>query len=315
MRYLSLFSGIGGFEVAIHQVFGSKATCVGYSEIDKDAIKEYERHYPDHQNLGDINFIKKKDIDKLGEIDLVVGGFPCNDLSSARHVARPGLDGVKSGLFWIMLKVLKWILKSNPFVQIIIENNASMAHKWRDMITNELSRVFKRHVYCNYFDSSQWVLQRRRRFYWTLKEIPEYKGKQLQTFEDVLESTVSSKYLVSDTMIKSKNQPYHEGKSGIIWDLDKKMFKPVPYKTRWKSSISIVTDNHIKCFTTTRHDNILYDLRFEPPILRYFTKKEISILFGFPYDYIKSESPHITQKLFGMTVVPPVIKHIISHLF
>lgn len=60
MRYLSLFSGIGGFEVAIHQVFGHQAKCVGYSEIDKHAIAEYGRHYPSHKNLGDITKIKER---------------------------------------------------------------------------------------------------------------------------------------------------------------------------------------------------------------------------------------------------------------
>lgn len=65
MRYLSLFSGIGGFEVAIHQFYEEKrekedAICVGYSEIDKHAIAEYARHYPDHHNLGDVTKLKKR---------------------------------------------------------------------------------------------------------------------------------------------------------------------------------------------------------------------------------------------------------------
>jgi site-specific DNA-cytosine methylase len=39
-----LFSGIGGFELAIHSVFPN-AECVGYSEIDKYAIKTYRKHF------------------------------------------------------------------------------------------------------------------------------------------------------------------------------------------------------------------------------------------------------------------------------
>lgn len=93
MRYLSLFSGIGGFEVALHSVFGKDAECYGYTEIDKHAISEYERHYPFHDNVGDVKNIKKKTIDRIGKNDLIVGGFPCSDLSSMNHKGRQGLDG------------------------------------------------------------------------------------------------------------------------------------------------------------------------------------------------------------------------------
>ena len=50
-RYLSLFSGIGGFESAIHSVFPA-AECVGYSEVDKFALRCYQHHFPNHVNLG-----------------------------------------------------------------------------------------------------------------------------------------------------------------------------------------------------------------------------------------------------------------------
>lgn len=48
MRYFSMFSGIGGFELGI----GKLGTCVGYSEIDKYAIKVYEGQFNGHTNYG-----------------------------------------------------------------------------------------------------------------------------------------------------------------------------------------------------------------------------------------------------------------------
>ena len=50
MKYISLFSGIGGFEVAIHRKWPN-AVCLGYSEIKPSAIKVYETHFPDHINI------------------------------------------------------------------------------------------------------------------------------------------------------------------------------------------------------------------------------------------------------------------------
>ena len=46
IKYLSLFSGIGGFELAIQSIFPN-AECVGFSEIDKHAIKTYKKHFPE----------------------------------------------------------------------------------------------------------------------------------------------------------------------------------------------------------------------------------------------------------------------------
>ena len=62
MKYLSLFSGIGGFELAIQSVFPN-AECIGFSEIDKYAIQTYLKHYPEHKNLGSVT-----DINPLQEL-------------------------------------------------------------------------------------------------------------------------------------------------------------------------------------------------------------------------------------------------------
>ena len=69
MKYFSTFSGIGGFELGI----GNRGECVGYSEIDKYAIKVYEKQF-DHKNHGDITRIREKE---LPDFELFVGGFPC----------------------------------------------------------------------------------------------------------------------------------------------------------------------------------------------------------------------------------------------
>lgn len=83
MKYLSLFSGIGGFELGI----GDMAECVGFSEIDEPAIRVYKRHFPEHKNYGDITKINPKE---LPDFDFLVGGFPCQSL---RMRKTPGIPG------------------------------------------------------------------------------------------------------------------------------------------------------------------------------------------------------------------------------
>jgi DNA (cytosine-5)-methyltransferase 1 len=98
IKYFSTFSGIGGFELGI----GSKATCVGYSEIDKYATQIYQAHFPTHHNYGDITAI---DADALPDFDLYVGGFPCQAFSIAGK--RGGFDDTRGTLFFDVARLLK----------------------------------------------------------------------------------------------------------------------------------------------------------------------------------------------------------------
>ncbi len=97
MRYFSLFTGIGGFELGI----GPKHICMGYSEIDKYAIQIYQSHYPEHKNYGDITKIKTDD---LPDFDLLVGGFPCQSFSIAGK--RKGFNDTRGTLFFEIARIL-----------------------------------------------------------------------------------------------------------------------------------------------------------------------------------------------------------------
>jgi len=128
MKYLSLFSGIGGFELGIQQAYDdiSKAkrkqqgrfsqnctnsnqsslatkqpTCIGYSEIDKYAIQVYNKHF-NHKNYGDITKINEKE---LPDFDLICGGFPCQSFSIAGK--RMGFKDTRGNLFFEIARIIK----------------------------------------------------------------------------------------------------------------------------------------------------------------------------------------------------------------
>jgi len=100
MKYLSLFAGIGGFELGIEQAI-DKAQCVGYSETDKYATQIYERHF-NHKRLGDITEIDPGD---LPGFECMVGGFPCQSFSIAGK--RGGFDDTKGTLFFEIARLAK----------------------------------------------------------------------------------------------------------------------------------------------------------------------------------------------------------------
>ncbi len=98
MKYLSLFSGIGGFELGI----GPQHECVGYSEIDKYASSIYQSHFPEHKNYGDITKIKEQE---LPYFDLLCGGFPCQSFSIAGK--RRGFEDTRGTLFFDIARILR----------------------------------------------------------------------------------------------------------------------------------------------------------------------------------------------------------------
>ena len=104
MKYFSLFTGIGGFEVGIQNTCGDNkySECVGYSEIDKYAIQIYQSHFPTHKNYGDITKINEKE---LPDFDLLVGGFPCQSFSIAGK--RGGFNDTRGTLFFEIARILQ----------------------------------------------------------------------------------------------------------------------------------------------------------------------------------------------------------------
>lgn len=100
MKYLSLFSGIGGFEIGLNNS-SKDFDCIGYAEIDKYARNIYQRHF-DHNDLGDVTKINTSD---LPNFDLLVGGFPCQAFSVAG--LGKGFDDTRGTLFFEIARILK----------------------------------------------------------------------------------------------------------------------------------------------------------------------------------------------------------------
>ena len=201
IRYLSLFSGIGGFEVGIQKVF-PQAHCVGFSEISPDCIKVYQQHFPNHVNLGPVQQIDGRQL----KIDLLVGGSPCQDLSSTNVKTRwgkrvaGGLQGNKSGLFYEFVRLLH---ETKP-KYFILENVGSMKNTDRDKIS-EILGVSPMSINTRLF-----APQNRTRLFWT--NIPvhfnEQKFQNLPDLQQILVTATEANQWIVDPSASKIYQTY-----------------------------------------------------------------------------------------------------------
>ena len=116
MQAISLFSGIGGFELAAQLVFGDRYQTIQFVEINPYAQKVLQTHFPNIPIWSDIRTYHPPRFRKLDFPTIIVGGFPCTNTSAAGN--KQGLSGSESKLWWEMYRV---IVEAQPDF-VIIEN-------------------------------------------------------------------------------------------------------------------------------------------------------------------------------------------------
>ena len=216
MKLLSLFSGIGAFEKALDRL-EIPYELVGFSEIDKYAVKSYcAIHGVDEtKNLGDITKIDEKALPK--DIDLITYGFPCQDISIAGN--QKGLfneDGsqTRSGLFFDALRIIE---ETKPRVAIAENVKNLVGKKFNAQFQVVLSSL-EAAGYNNYWQvlnaKDYGVPQNRERvFIVSIRKdldngtftFPEGFPLELR-LKDLLDDEVDEKYYLSDTAIAGFNK-------------------------------------------------------------------------------------------------------------
>jgi site-specific DNA-cytosine methylase len=346
VKYISLFTGIGAIEVALHSIFPN-AQCVAYSDIKPLGIEVYQNNFgKESTNLGDISNVTKKDIinlvKKAGGIDLLFGGFPCKNLTTlaAMTHTKTGLDGPKSGLFWKMCEIIQWLVEINPDLDIIVENNFSMRNKDRDTISDTLDGIVNKKVNVTHVDGSLVWVQRRQRYYWST--LPYTPMKYDVSLKDILEPFDRLDLNIPNSLINTGNGIWKQNRykdkeiDCVVVEMVNKKEKLYKLKgkkvtggrTRWCMRIHSdifepkdMPPQKEHYFKT--HDSanvivgpaqsihsVIFDNRFSKDKkkfnIRYFTITELERLFMFPDGYSDKINKH-PQDLFSNTILIPVI--------
>lgn len=121
----SLFSGIGGLELGLERAGVGRV--VWQCEIDPFCRAVLAKHWPDVTRFEDVT--AKRD---WPHVDLVCGGFPCQDVSGAGKGA--GLAGARSGLWYQFARILEAVQPS----LVVVENVASGKSRWLPQVRRHL---------------------------------------------------------------------------------------------------------------------------------------------------------------------------------
>ena len=205
LKVLSLFDGVSCGMVALERAGIPVERYVAY-EIEQNAIKISQKNYPQIEHCGDVT---TADFTKYEGFDLLLAGFPCQDLS-INKAYRKGLRGERSGLFWEAVRAIK---EAKP-KYFMIENNYKMPQEDYETITRTLG------VEPILIDSKLLSGQQRKRLYWTnIEGIQQPKEKQINVI-DVIEGETEEN-LINEVVFNSqkdvcerKNKPLRIGTIG-----------------------------------------------------------------------------------------------------
>nr|XP_018899088.1 PREDICTED: DNA (cytosine-5)-methyltransferase 3B-like isoform X1 [Bemisia tabaci]XP_018899089.1 PREDICTED: DNA (cytosine-5)-methyltransferase 3B-like isoform X1 [Bemisia tabaci]XP_018899090.1 PREDICTED: DNA (cytosine-5)-methyltransferase 3B-like isoform X1 [Bemisia tabaci]XP_018899091.1 PREDICTED: DNA (cytosine-5)-methyltransferase 3B-like isoform X1 [Bemisia tabaci]XP_018899092.1 PREDICTED: DNA (cytosine-5)-methyltransferase 3B-like isoform X1 [Bemisia tabaci] len=163
LRVLSLFDGIGT-GLCVLKKLKLKVEVYYASEIEDDAINVTTmNHGSDVIHLGKVEDLTNAELAKLGPIDLLIGGSPCNELSGVNHARKGIYDATGTGvLFFDFFRILQFLKTNNDCRHLfwLFENVTSMPKDYRKVIT----RFFE----CDpiVVDAKYFSAQNRSRFFW-----------------------------------------------------------------------------------------------------------------------------------------------------
>ncbi len=131
LKFGSLFAGIGGLDLGLER---AGMECKWQVEIDDYATRVLEKHWPNVRRWRDVRDFPPEPVDEW-RVDLICGGFPCQDISYAGRGA--GITGERSGLFFEALRVVRQLRPR----YVLLENVAALLTRGLDVVLGTLGEI------------------------------------------------------------------------------------------------------------------------------------------------------------------------------
>lgn len=134
LRVLSLFAGIGGFDLGLERTGGFET--VAFCEIEEFPRRVLHKHWPDVPCYHDVRDLTAARLAADGiAVDVICGGFPCQDISSSG--SGLGLAGERSGLWFEYQRLIGEIRPR----YVVVENSPELLDRWLGDILGPLAAL------------------------------------------------------------------------------------------------------------------------------------------------------------------------------
>lgn len=138
LRILSLFSGVGGMDLGLHRALPHAQT-VGMCEIDRYAQKVLNKAFPGVPVHNDVTELAA--LARAGRLphqpNMVIGGFPCQDISAAQGANAQGLNGERSGLY----REMRDIVEASTPDWVVFENVPLLRSRGMDVLLHDMASL------------------------------------------------------------------------------------------------------------------------------------------------------------------------------
>lgn len=305
--YFELFAGSGIGGLALDNYGGVN---VGYSEVNKYAIQNYEANFPNRKNYGDITKINEKE---LPNFDVIIGGSPCQNISimsrtNTKDKKVEGLKGQESKLFYDYIRILnykkpKWFIFEN--VRNLLKSNEGEDFK---IVKESFEENYN--ITWQVLNTADYGIPHTRRRLYIVgqrKDLGDFdyefpKPIELKLIsQDLLEKQVDDKYYLSEAMYKTV----------MSWGTGGWSAKP---ETDMKIARPLVATMHKMHRAST--DNY-YHTKYKPQgktNLRRLTPREAARLQGLPDTYKIIVSDTQAYRLMGNAMSLNVVEAIVGEL-
>ena len=277
INVLSLFDGMSCGQIALNKL-GIKVSKYYAAEIEKAPMKVTQHNYPDTIQVGDVTKIKGED---LPQIDLMIGGSPCQGFSFAGK--QLNFEDPRSILFFEFVRLLD---ECKP--KYFLLDNVKMKKEWQDVISNLLG------VQPIRINSSKFIAAKRDRLYWTnIPNITEPIDKEI-SFDDInsnIDEWIEPKRIERIAAWKAQQKPL-------------------------KNATLIGSKSKLPCLTARGynqyHSGMILITNGEK--YRYLTNEEAEMAQGVPVGYTSICTDRERSNMLGNGWTVDVIAHIFSPL-
>ena len=327
MNVLSLFDGMSCGQIALDQL-RIKVNNYYAAEIDKYAIEIAKKNYPNTIHLGDVTKIKGSD---LPQIDLLIGGSPCQGFSFAGK--QLNFNDPRSALFFEFVRLLK---ETNP--KYFLLENVRMKKEYQDVITEHLG------VEPIMINSALVSAQNRVRLYWTnIPNITQPEDRGIVLKDIVEEMPVNTSNTFTEKQSNNNNEkPMQIGMADNIngHDILKRIYSSegksptlnahgggntepkiacgafrgrqiTPGSKEYTQMLELREDNKTNTLTSVQKDNVLTQ---DKMYYRKLTPLECERLQTVPDGYTEGVSNTQRYKMLGNGWTVEVIKHVLQNI-